>query len=47
MNIRKILKTLVRKFRVEKKLKIYCNQFYTIFTKLFKGKKLNEHIRIG
>ena len=46
MNIRKFLKTLIRKFRTEKNLKIYCKQIYAIFTKLNKRKKLNKHIRM-
>ena len=46
INIRKFLKTAIRKFRTEKNLKIYCKQFYEIFTKLYKRKKLNEHIRL-
>ena len=46
INIRKFLKTLIRKFRIERNLKIYCKQFYAIFTKLYKRKKLNEHIRM-
>ena len=46
INIREFLKTLIRKFRIEKNLKIYCKQFYTISTKFYKRKKLNEQIRI-
>ena len=39
INIRKFLKTLIRKFRIERNLKVYCKQFYAIFTKLYKRKK--------
>ena len=46
MNTKEFFKTLIRKFRTEKNLKIYCKQFYTISTKLYKRKQLNEHIRM-
>ena len=46
MNIRKFLKTLIHKFRIEKDLKIHCKQFYRISTRLYKRKKLNEHIQM-
>ena len=46
MNIRKFLKTLIRKFHTERNLKVYYKQFYAIFTKLYKRKKLDEHIRM-
>ena len=46
MNTKEFFETLIRKFRTEKNLKIYCRQFYAIFTKLYKRKRLNEHIRM-
>ena len=46
MNIRKFLKTLIRKSRIERNLKIYYKQFYAISTKLYKRKKLSKHIRM-
>ena len=46
MNTKEFFETLIRKFRTERNLKIYCRQFYAIFTKLYKRKRLNEHIRM-
>ena len=46
INIKEFFETLIKKFRIEKNLKIYCKQFYTIFTKLYKRKRLNKHIRM-
>ena len=40
------MKTLIRKFRIERNLKIYCKKFYAILIKLYKRKKLNEHTRV-
>ena len=46
MNTKEFFEALIRKSRIEKNLKIYCRQFYAIFTKLYKRKRLNEHIRM-
>ena len=46
MNTKEFFEILIRKFRTKKNLKIYCRQFYAIFTKLYKRKRLNEHIRV-
>ena len=46
MNTKEFFEALIRKFRTKKNLKIYCRQFYAIFTKLYKRKRLNEHIRM-
>ena len=46
MNTKEFFETLIRKFRTEKNLKIYCRQFYAISTKLYKRKRLNEHTRM-
>ena len=46
MNIRKFLKILICKFQIERDLKTYCKQYYAIFIKFYKRKKLNEYTRI-
>ena len=46
MNTKEFFEKLIRKFRIERNLKIYCRQFYAIFTKLYKRKRLNDHIRL-
>ena len=46
MNTKEFFETLIRMSRTEKDLKIYCQQFYAISTKLYKRKRLNEHIRV-
>ena len=46
MNTKKFFEALIRKFRIERNLKVYCRQFYAIFTRLYKRKRLNEHTRV-
>ena len=46
INTKEFFEALIRKFRTERNLKIYCKQFYAISTKLYKRKRLNEHIRM-
>ena len=46
MNTREFLEALIRKSRTEGDLKAYCRQFYAIFTRLYKRKRLDEHTRV-
>ena len=35
INTKEFFEALIRKFRIERNLKVYCRQFYAIFTKLY------------